>query len=287
MKEFLNEMKPKKVKKMDKVELSDIILDYQMDVIEFYVKKNHLQKVAPMIEELFAVLANKKVAKAFKTVCKTEDADMGLAVVFNAFLVKNAQDLEDEVVDIYIECINKLLKKKIKKITSKTNLSFDCARDLLAIAPGKQYISNEDFIGLYVNKMLTRLYNEAKENKDVMADTKEIKNLFKIIFGKELLDVVAVNILLQKKEYMNGLNEDQLTVWNNLTTFALDTIEAEEKGHVVELVEYYIQRRNKDDKKGRDAARRISLASVQADDYKRIAKVVQKMSKDQKVAKFL
>ena len=66
MKEFLNEMKPKRVKKMDKVELSDIILDYQNDVIEFYVKKGHLQKVAPVIDELFTVLNNKKVAKAFK-----------------------------------------------------------------------------------------------------------------------------------------------------------------------------------------------------------------------------
>ena len=287
MKEFLNEMKPKRVKKMDKVELSDIILDYQNDVIEFYVKKGHLQKVAPVIDELFTVLNNKKVAKAFKAVCKTEDADMGLAVIFNAFLVKNAQDLEEEIVDIYIGCIDKLLKKKIKKITDKTSLNFECARDLLAIAPGKQYISNEDFIGLYVTKMLTRLYNEAKVQKDIMADTKEIKNLFKIIFGKELLDVVAVNILLQKKEYMNGLTEDQLTVWNNLTVFALETIEAEEKAHVVELVEYYIQRRNKDDKKGRDAARRISLTSVQAEDYKRIAKVVQKLAKDNKVAKYL
>lgn len=287
MKEFLNEMKPKKVKRMDKVELSDIILDYQNDIIEFYVKKNHLQKVAPVIDELFAVLSSKKVAKAFKAVCKTEDADMGLAVVFNAFLVKNAADLEEEVVDIYIECINKLLKKKIKKIEKKTGLSFECARDLLAIAPGKQYISNENFIGLYVTRMLTRLYNEAKVQKDVLADTKAIKDLFKVIFGKELLDVVAVNILLQKKEYMNGLTEDQLTVWNNLTVFALETIEAEDKDHVVELVEYYIQRRNKDDKKQRDAARRISLTSVQAEDYKRIAKVVSKLAKDQKVAKYL
>ena len=287
MKEFLNEMKPKKVKKMDKVELSDIILDYQNDIIEFYIKKNHLQKVAPVIDELFAVLAIKKVAKAFKAVCKTEDADMGLAVVFNAFLVKSAADLEDEVVDIYIECINKLLKKKIKKIEKKTGLSFECARDLLAIAPGKQYISNENFIGLYVTRMLTRLYNEAKAQKDILADTKAIKDLFKIIFGKELLDVVAVNILLQKKEYMNGLTEDQLTVWNNLTVFALETIEGEEKKHVVELVEYYIERRVKDDKKQRDAARRIALTSVQEDDYKRLAKVVAKMAKDQKVAKYL
>ena len=72
-------------------------------------------------------------------------------------------------------------------------------------------------------------------------------------------------------------NEIQVYVWDRMTDFVLDTIEKRDKYVIKSYIKYYIDRRMSDERKGKDAARRINLKSVMAENYPKIAKVVSKL----------
>jgi hypothetical protein len=137
--------------------------------------------------------------------------------------------------------------------------------------------------------MLRKIYILTGEKELNLDSTKKIRGLFQKLFGKKLIDVVAVNVLLEKKEYMKNFNENQTAVWNMLTDFALDVIEKQDKEHIVELVEYYCNRRKSDSERNRDSARRISLNNIDVEKYPKTAKRIAKFTKNGKenLVKFL
>lgn len=291
MKDFLSYCKPKKMSVED---LAELIYEYQQDIIKGYIKKAHdIQFTKTTLNELFNRMANPKFAKAINFLLKKKNKDVynvdcGLSVVIGAFIERkhNNEEVTEELIETYLDIINKLLKPRVKEVEKKCPLNKTIITDLLVVAPSREYISNEKFVGVYSQKMLKKLYALSKE-ADLGLTAKDVSKMFKAILGKDLLDVIAVNVLLEKKDFIKGLNEQQQAVWNIMTDFALSVIEKEDKKHVVELLEYYVERRINDSKRNKDAQRRIQIASVVEEDYPKITKAVKKLSKDTKMSQYL
>ncbi|MNP72711.1 hypothetical protein D3C76_1693200 [compost metagenome] len=72
-----------------------------------------------------------------------------------------------------------------------------------------------------------------------------------------------------------------------MTTFALDTIEKKDKADVKDILESYVDRRIRDEKKGRDRPRRIQFEAVNEEDYPKIRKAVSKLKEKDRNAKYL
>lgn len=284
MKEIIKNMK---LKKMKASELAAYIDEHQKDLIEFYVKFGHRAKNADTINELYTRMLNPKFAKALKKILKSEDSEgieYGFVTIINGFIEKyhKHEELTEELMADYSVIIDKILKKRIKEVSKKVDIDKNIIKELLVIVPDVGCISNEKFTGIYSQRMLRKLYIISAEREIGITKTKEIKKLFKALFGENILDLIAINILLEKKEYMKNFNEQQLAVWNLFTDFALEYINGEGKKHIGELVEYYCNRRRADDGKERDAARRISLTNIDAEKYSDLSKVVSKFAKNGK-----
>lgn len=284
MKEIIKNMK---LKKMKASEVAAYIDEHQKDLIDFYVKFGHRAKNAETINELYTRMLNPKFAKGLKKILKSEDSegiDYGFVTIINGFIEKfhKHEELTEELMAEYSDIIDKILKKRIKAVSKKVNIDKDIIKELLVIVPDVGCISNEKFTGIYSQRMLRKLYIMAADREIGLNTTKDIKKLFKVLFGENILDLIAINILLEKKEYMKNFNEQQLAVWNLFTDFALEYINGEGKKHIGELVEYYCNRRRVDDSKERDGARRISLNNIDAERYEDLSKVIKKFVKNGK-----
>jgi hypothetical protein len=284
MKEFTKEWKPKK---MDKDERVRVLSDSIPGIVTYYIKKGHRDQDA--VNELFDKMEDEKLAKTLLKVLKEDDAeniDLGLATVVADFLERRHDKIGEEIVTMYDDAINKILKKRIKKVSKKLDLEKDIVKELLVIVPDKEAISDERFVGIYSQKITRKLYALAKDIDLGLDETKQVKKLFKELFDENLIEAIAANILLERKENIKNFNDKQTAVWNLMTSFALETIEALKKKDIRELLEYYIGRRQKDAEKGRDFARRVQLSQV-SEDYEKILSVVEDMSEKEKFKKFL
>lgn len=316
MEKLIRSMKPNKMKKD---ELAKIIFENQADIIAFYVKKGHDKRFKPTINLLWEKMSHKKFPAALKLIIKRSKKeeeiflDPGFAVIINGYyehLRVTKKDSCDDLTDImseYYDIIDSLLKKRSKKIGEAVDVAPDVIKELLVIAPSKDYISSDKFVGVYSQKMLRKLYMLAEPaDSDIgLTTTKQVRKMFKKLFGEKLLDLIAMHILLEKKEFISKYNERQIAVWNLMTDFALETLESQKKDHIIELLKYYAVRRMDAERKMRgnksengdtqhksgncdeimDAARRISLTTIPAEDYPKIAKAVSKSSK--KIKKYL
>ena len=291
MKELISSMKMKKMKAAD---LAYIIESNQTDMIKYYITEGHRIKNADVVSALFEKMMNPKFPKALKKILKNKEGeglDCGFVVIIAGFLEKNhnSDAMSEELMSEYTDIIDRLLKKRVKKVQKKVDIDSDVIREMLLITPDVGYISNDKFVGIYSQKMLRKLY-VMSQNKDIgITDTNQVRKMFKELFGKNLLDLIAINILLEKKEYMKNFNEAQTAIWNLMTNFALEFINREEKEHITELIEYYCARRRSEANKNRDASRRISMTALDAETYPRFAKAVAKFEKNGKssLVKFL
>lgn len=296
MEKLIKSLKPQKMKKD---ELAKWIYENQADIVAFYVKKGFYKRSQPVIESLYNKMMSEKFPKALQKIIKRGKKepdsgiylDPGFVVIINGFLeyvnkLENKIDYDD-VCNAYYEIIDILLKKSANKLAKKLDLDVELIKELLVIAPSAEYIKDDKSVGFASQKMLRKLYVLAKDKNLGIAEitTSQIKNFFKRVFGAKLLDLIAINVLLEKKEYIKGYNENQLFIWNRMTDFALETIEKQDKKHIAELLKYYAERRRSDDRNKRDSARRIVLTTIPDDIYPKIHKVVNKM--DGKYTKYL
>ena len=284
MKNFVKELK---IKKMKTSELAAFIADNQKELIDFYIKEGHRAKNAEIVKELFSKMINEKFPKALNKIIKAskengEGLDCGFVVIITGLLERchDNEALTDELKAAYYDIICKVLKSRTKKIAKKVGMDETIVRELLMITPDVGYISNDKFVGIYSQKMLRKLYLMVNEHDVGLTTVEQVETLFKKLFGKKLVDLIAINILLEKKEYIKNFNEKQLTIWNLMTEFALTYIDGQKKDHIVELIEYYCSRRRADKNKNKDAARRINLLEqVDAEKYEKLAKVISKFEK--------
>lgn len=283
MKEFLKGLK--KINKMKTGEVAAVIYENQDRLVDFYTKKAHLKESTEVINELFDKMSNEKFVKALNKIRKSKDEEVklniGMSVIIAGFIEKkhNDENVSEELIESYTDLIGKLLKNRIKEVNKKLELDNDLIADLLLIVPEKSYIKNHKIVGIYSQKMLRKLYILSQEKDIGINDIKTVKKIFKRIIGENMYDLIAINILLEKKEFLKNFNERQQAIWNLMTNFALDVIESQDKKHIAELIEYYVSRRKRDARNERDAARRISLTAIDAEQYPKTSKVISKMTK--------
>jgi hypothetical protein len=288
VKEILKDLKGKNFNGLNKDDRTYMVYENMHSLVDFYIKKGH--KAHQIVDEIFDRFENPKVAKAFTRIVKTQDEyplDLGTATVLADFLEKRHQKIDEELVEQYSNVIDKILKKRIKKLNKKLGLEKDLLKELLVVVSEPDAISDPRFVGIYVQRMLRKLYVIAKDNETGLEDVKSVKKLFKALFGEDLLNDIAVNILLERKDFIRNFNESQKSVWNLMTNFALETLEKNKKKELKELVAYYVVRRAKDAKRDRDSARRIQFAQISEEDYPRLHAVAEKLSEDDENSKFL
>jgi hypothetical protein len=292
IKEFLKTWKPKKVKEWDKEQRMAVLRGYLDDIVSFYIEEGHRKKNAEVISELFDRMASPKFVKTLQKLLKDKEnpprVDLALAMVINTLVEWRYDNLDAKVVDAYRDIIDKLLKKRVKKVAEKTGLSEDLIKELLVVVTHPQVVVDDRYIGVHVRNVLRKLYAIAKENDIGLDSAKSIRKLFKQLFGEDALNYVAIAILLERKDTHRNFNERQLNVWNRMTEFALDTLEKCKKGEIEDLlIDRYVNIRIKEDSKGNDGARRIQFSSISEENYPKIRKVTNKLSEKEKYAKYL
>jgi hypothetical protein len=289
MKEFLKEWKEKNVKKMGKSDRTNMLYDYLPMIVEFYIKKSH--KSQEDVNQLFDRMEDERFVKTLSKILKSDDdfspVDPGMATIIADFLQHRHANLSEDLIAEYSQAVDKILKKRLKKVGKKTGLSKDLLKELLVVVAEKDAVSDSKFAGIYVQRMLNKLYALSKDNDLGIEDTKVLRNLFEELFEADLITLVAVNILLERKENIKNFNDGQIAIWNVLTNFALDVIEKQKKSVVRELVEYFVSRRAKDAEKDRDSARRIQFTNISEEDYPKLTTVYAKLSEKEKFKKYL
>jgi hypothetical protein len=298
MKSFLKNWKPKKLKKLDKGEVKALVADSISGIVEFYVTRNLKdQKDVDMTAELFDKMIDEKfivtLGKVIKDAKENDtEIDPAFAIVINDFIQAKNNELTEEIGSTYITFAQKIIKKKLKEIAKKTDLNPTVLTELLVVVPGAEYIDKN--VGRYTFKLLSKLYtlattkNEKGESLEIFEDTKQIKKLFKALFGEENLVEVASKIILEKKSVSNNFNDAQMKVWNALTIFALAVLnKVEDKDELKKSLAKYCLRREKDAEKGRDEARRVNFKELQKEEYKNLVKAVEKLTGKAKFDKYL
>jgi len=244
MKNFIKETS--KMKKMKTSELAAIIDDHQEEMINFCVNEGFKVKNQNIMKELHNRMFSEKFPKALNKIIKAgkknddhNGLNIGFVVIIAGFIEKNhaSEDFNEDMMSNYSDIINELLKSRVKKIKKKVDVDENIIKELLLITPDVEYISSEKFVGIYSQKMLRKLYIMAQNRNIGLENTEQVTKLFKALFGKKLLDLIAINILLEKKEYMKNFNEDQIKVWNLMSAFALEYINNEDKDHIIKLLE--------------------------------------------------
>jgi hypothetical protein len=280
-------IKSMKLKKMKKGELAGYIYENQADIVGWYNKNAFSQKARKTIEHLYDKMSDEKFPIALKKIIKRGKKekdiilDPGFSIIINGYIEwaskQENKDLYVDSISDYVEVVKDLLKKRTKKISKASGVSEDVIFELITIAPDDQYIKGIRQMTFALRKMLRKLYLLAN-SMDISAelpDVKTIRKMFKTIFGKDMLDYVAIVVLLEKKEFTKNYNEKQMAVWSMLTDFALNEIESLKKKEIKKRLEYYAERRMIDAKKGNDSARRYNLKGLSKEEYPKIGEVVE------------
>lgn len=271
----------KNLKKMGKAERADFVYEVIPEVIEFYIKKGFRAESKPLVDEIFNVMEDEKFVKTLKVIAKDSDnytLDLGLAVLINDFLGKRMNNISEEIVSSYVKLIKKILKPRVKEITKKVDIDEKLLREFLVITPDPELVSSKKVVSIYSDRILNKLYALAGEDEEIMIDAKTIKKLFKHIFGEEALSKIAVGALLQRRDTLNRLkSQNQIKLWNNVTTFALNTLEKCEKNELLERLSFYYKTCNKAQQNGNNVARRIELSTLTKEDYPKIIKTLHKI----------
>jgi len=282
-----------KIRKLEKTERLDFLEEHIPDIALFFIKKGHhspdkvkllFDKMEDPKEKMALTLL--KLLKRSKE--EEREVNLGIVSVIGDFLEKRSSKLDQDLIDMYADIVDKILKPRVKKVSKDLGLNKDLIKELLVIVPDKEYISSAKYVGIYVNKILRKLYymSHDPESDTGITSTKMLIKLFKTMFEKDILPDIAINILLERKEAMRNFNDKQLTIWNLLTDSALIILNKLEKDELFKYIENYIERRARDAEKGYDNARRIQLTQL-PENYEKISKVVNKLSGKERNKKFL
>lgn len=276
MKRFLKEWKPKNIKEMDKFEKAEFLNDLLSGLVSGYMTKGYKTDLTPVYEAVY----DKKFIKSLLYMVKNED-DFGyidknvVIILVDAIRDSVKREVNDPELDEKIyKIIIKLCKKKNKKL-AKLGLDRDLAEELSAVIPSadEDYI-NEKNIHVYIRKVLNTLYKVSKENAYVELFIPErLESMFKVLVGNEYMNIVVKSILIENRERIKHFKENELTVWNSLTTFAVDYLEDLKKTELDEVLQSYFILKKKLNTVGR-----ISLESLIKEDYPKIHKALKRLN---------
>lgn len=295
MKAFIKEWKPKKMSKDERLNYLSANLQ---ELIDFFNKKS--RKDPQTLKQLFELMEDIKTAKTFKALVKEdENIDSGIVSLLYSFItayhhkVKPDDEKGLEVLNLYNDCIDSILKKPIKKMVKKTGITEDNAKELLIVLPNRKIVKNEYLASLYTNRLLKKFYDIALKDKIADAEkdkTKELyESIFKFLIDKDLYTAICIQVLLEYKENSKNLKANQKVVWSALTEMALTGLEDGYKPKVIkEFIKVYVEKRKADQKKNRDQARRIILSqNIDKEAHPKLSAVIDELVEKKNYADFL
>lgn len=231
-------------------------------------------------EDLCEALHDKRIAKSIiKVVNEGQESGYGFPLEF-VVVLKDVVDTQrrkvgdDEILQSYELCIQKILKKEIKDLSKLVDISKELAYELLVVVPTSSMINRKNIIGIYVNRINRKLYIAEEKGIDTIDRLKTLRQLYKYLFGgEEDMGEIAISILLERRHNNQTISTN---VFSLLTVFALDTLEKLDKEELRDHILRYGERR-KNEKEGE---RRIRLStSISPADYPKITKAIKKVSK--------
>ena len=268
-------------------------------------KKYFLKPLAKIIKhaddgvpEGLAFMLFDTVSRAGKTaadkVREINDSDM--SADDKAAAIKEAQALFDEVKQDVAEVIGMLTKKSVKKL-KKIGFKEGYAMMLAPALFNSQYVSAKNvfrFIRVLTNTMyMTYIKSLAVDEDDRkvttagadLANPKVISAVMSIITKDMNLGDYAEfikQLLLEKRDKAFDNIGDGLPVYNAITAWCLAVLEDKKifnKSTRKNLIESFGEQRARDEKRGRDAKRRIVFSELDPDMYPNIVKAFNKVIK--------
>ena len=213
-----------------------------------------------------------------------------------AAAIKEAQALFDEVKQDVAEVIGMLTKKSVKKL-KKIGFKDGYAMMLAPALFNSQYVSAKNvfrFIRVLTNTMyMTYIKSLAVDEDDRkvttagadLANPKVISAVMSIITKDMNLGDYAEfikQLLLEKRDKAFDNIGDGLPVYNAITAWCLAVLEDKKifnKSTRKNLIESFGEQRARDEKRGRDAKRRIVFSELDPDMYPNIVKAFNKVIK--------
>lgn len=273
-------------KSIDKGDRVYFIGDQINDFVKDYI--NNMTRNKVVVEKYQAFFSDKKVAKTLgKVVNMNEFKITPLVVVLLADTLKNkGNEMDEKATSMYLDIVSNIFAKRAKKLSKKTDIDRTTIINLLMEYPVPAE-ENGKCNYTMINRLIKKIYLLDGIEEKLTPDNIHI--LLNDIMGKDIYRLVF-NILLERKQNAEQLNEKQIEIWNKLTTFALETLNDLGKKRVVAeaIEELYINKRRKDMKHNNDYERRLHLCELSEERYPRIFKACQLLiEKDENNKKFL
>lgn len=259
------------------------LLDNLPETIEFMLKYGYIKKpeIMEVKKDIYEKLKDEKFVK-FLIKQLEDDEEVGniklLPVIYREILETerseaakaNVNNEEHQDVDVAMikKLVEKILKKKIKKLT-KAGVPENLAFDILTIVPCTDIF--EYSRGYRIRMFFDTLYEYSK-GMSVQFDT-----ITDIIFDHSMYVPVIVFALLERKDKFSKLTDSQKTLYLDISNWCFSTMNNMKKDEIKEIINYFVQARQNSEKKGEDSNRRYALSQLSAEDYDKIAKVVQTM----------
>ncbi len=230
-------------------------------------------------EDLCEALHDVRLAKSIiKVVNEGQESGYGFPLEF-VVVLKDVIDTQrrkvgdDEILQSYELCIQKILKKEIKELSKLVDIPKELAYELLVVLPTSSMINRKNIIGIYVNRINRKLYIAEQKGVSGVDRLKTVRQLYKYLFGgSDDMGEIAISILLERR---SGNESATTSVFSLLTVFALDTLEKLDKEELREYILRYGERRSNE----REGERRIRLSAISAEDYPKITKAIKKVIK--------
>lgn len=294
VKEFIQTWNGKDIKDYSKEDRMFDVQDNMMDIVEFYVLKGHNKKHADTVNKLYHVFASERFIKTIEKMTKKKSEYRlipELAVVFSDLVDKRSKELGEEKVEFYVGVVDKLLKPRVKEIAEKVQLPKELITETLVVLPDTRLV-DEKYVPIYVNKTLRKIYVLAnmlgKETIENIS-TKDLKKLFKQVFGKDNFNDVLLSIATERRDFVRNFNEVQLLMWSKLSDLLLSELLDMKKKSIKNFMYDYIDKREMAVKRNNDFTRRIDFLGLENEEgMEKIYNVAKSIvEKDNKLEKFL
>lgn len=290
----------KKMLKRLRIRYIDDMIEFLPAAIKFAVTKAGVKEFADIIEEIKNKVYEgdfvKYMIDLMEDKADIDNVDM-LPIMYRQFLIKahevNADVTSEVKVDIedVEELIKLLIKKKFKKLVER-GVPEKQAFDYVTILPTPEVFREKGQSRYYVNTLLACMYDHARTEEvqfdDIMTVLFKIKGKDDDNKSKDLeISSVILQLLLEKKAIITDFTDSQKTLYNNITTWALNALEGRYKREEIKnLLLSYIRIRTNDERNHRDGNRRVYLSTLSAEEYPKIAAVVNELSNNAENKKY-
>ena len=268
-------------KKMKKA-YYETLCDYLPDSVDFIVKYGYNKENQEIKEGIYQKLLDEDFGKAIEKGSEDdknflEDLSLLPIVIRDMNIIAKKQAAEDSEaegriveypMDDLIEISQKILKKKIKKLT-KAGVDEDVAFDILSIIPSDDCLENG--FNYRIRLFMNTLYEHAK-NKAI-----DFGKVVTYIFPENYAKQIVLFCLLERKSKFNNFNENKQKLFIQINEWVFSVMEEMDKEDIENIIKVYVDTRKRDASNNRDENRRYFLKSLPDTEFPRVRKVIDHM----------